>query len=201
MLPKPGFGSGIPAAADAAIVFVNRIAGEDMDHDTPGLPGDQDQLIIAVAAANPHTVAVLITDGPVTTPWLGDVEAVLRAWYDGRGMGTALAAVLFGDSDPSGRLPLTFPADATQGPGTTPATHPGSNGAVTYDEGISVGYRHYDSKGQQPRFPFGHGLSYAAFAHGSLEVTYDTTAKTVTMSVAVTNTGTREGTPRCSGRP
>ncbi|MFE9927285.1 glycoside hydrolase family 3 C-terminal domain-containing protein [Streptomyces sp. NPDC005774] len=69
-------------------------------------------------------------------------------------MGTALAAVLFGDSDPSGRLPVTFPADATQGPGGTPATYPGRNGAVTYDEGIAVGYRYYDAKGQQPRFPF-----------------------------------------------
>ncbi|MFI1722230.1 glycoside hydrolase family 3 protein [Streptomyces sp. NPDC020489] len=181
-------------AADAAIVFVNRIAGEDMDHDALGLPGDQDQLITAVAAANPRTVVVLNTDGPVSMPWLGDVEAVLQAWYGGRGMGTALAAALFGDSDPSGRLPLTFPADATQGPGTTPATYPGNNGAVSFDEGIAIGYRYYDSKGQQPRFPFGHGLSYATFAHGSLEATYRKSAKTVTLSVTVTNTGTRKGT-------
>lgn len=109
-------------------------------------------------------------------------------------MGTALAAVPFGDSDPSGRLPVTFPADAGQGPGTTPATYPGTNGTVSYDEGIAVGYRYYDAKGQQPRFPFGHGLSYTTFAHGSLEAAYDRTARLITLSVTVTNTGRRQGT-------
>jgi beta-glucosidase len=181
-------------AADAAVVFVNRVAGEAMDHERLDLPGDQNQLITAVAAANPRTIVVLNTDGPVATPWLNDVEAVIQAWYGGRGMGTALAAVLFGDSDPSGRLPVTFPADATQGPGTTPATYPGTNGAVSYDEGIAVGYRYYDAKGQQPRFPFGHGLSYASFTHGSLEASYDRATGNVTLSVAVTNTARRKGT-------
>ncbi|MGW5175363.1 glycoside hydrolase family 3 C-terminal domain-containing protein [Streptomyces sp. NPDC004082] len=190
----------IPAAvaaarrAEAAVVFVNRVAGEDMDHGHLGLPGDQDQLVTAVAAANPRTVVVLNTDGPVAMPWLPDVEAVVQAWYGGRGTGTALAAVLFGDSDPSGRLPVTFPADATQGPGTTPGTYPGTDGTVSYDEGIAVGYRFYDSRGQQPLFPFGHGLSHTTFAHGSLDVTHDRTARQVTVSVTVTNTGPREGT-------
>ncbi len=181
-------------AADAAVVFVNRVAGEAMDHERLDLPGDQNQLITAVAAANPRTIVVLNTDGPVATPWLNDVEAVIQTWYGGRGMGTALAAVLFGDSDPSGRLPVTFPADGTQGPGTTPATYPGTNGAVSYDEGIAIGYRYYDAKGQQPRFPFGHGLSYTSFAHGSLEASYAPATKNVTLSVNVTNTGRREGT-------
>ncbi|MFE6331951.1 glycoside hydrolase family 3 protein [Streptomyces sp. NPDC057798] len=181
-------------AADAAVVFVNRVAGEDMDHHGLGLPGDQDQLISAVAAVNPRTVVVLNTDGPVAMPWFGDVEAVVQAWYGGRAMGTALAAVLFGDSDPSGRLPVTFPVDAGQGPGTTPATYPGTNGTVSHDEGILVGYRFYDSKGQQPRFPFGHGLSYASFAHGSLQAAYDSGTRSVTLEVTVTNTGPRRGT-------
>ncbi|MEU1433757.1 glycoside hydrolase family 3 C-terminal domain-containing protein [Streptomyces sp. NPDC005786] len=181
-------------AADAAVVFVNRVAGEAMDHELLELPGDQNQLITAVAAANPRTVVVLNTDGPVATPWLNDVEAVIQTWYGGRGMGTALAAILFGDSDPSGRLPVTFPTDAHQGPGTTPATYPGTNGAVSYDEGIAVGYRYYDAKGQQPRFPFGHGLSYTSFAHGSLEAAYDQAARNVTLSVNVTNTGRHRGT-------
>ncbi|MFE3518228.1 glycoside hydrolase family 3 C-terminal domain-containing protein [Streptomyces sp. NPDC059166] len=181
-------------AADAAVVFVNRVAGEGMDHASYGLPGDQDQLITAVAAANPRTVVVLNTDGPVATPWLNDVEAVVQAWYAGRGAGTALAAVLFGDSDPSGRLPVTFPADAGQGPGTSPATYPGTNATVSYDEGIAVGYRFYDSKGQAPRFPFGHGLSYTTFTHGSPEAAYDPAAGTVTLTVTVTNTGRRQGT-------
>ncbi|MFD6532133.1 glycoside hydrolase family 3 protein [Streptomyces sp. NPDC060184] len=181
-------------AADAAVVFVNRIAGEAMDHAQLDLPGDQNQLISAVAAANPRTIVVLNTDGPVATPWLNEVEAVIQLWYGGRGMGTALAAVLFGDSDPSGRLPVTFPTDATQGPGTTAATYPGANGTVAYDEGIRVGYRYYDAAGRQPRFAFGHGLSYTSFAHGSLEVAYDRANRTVTLSVTVTNTGPRKGT-------
>ncbi|MFD3333208.1 glycoside hydrolase family 3 protein [Streptomyces sp. NPDC058700] len=190
----------IPAAvqaartADAAVVFVNRIAGEAMDHEQLTLPADQNQLITAVAAANPRTIVVLNTDGPVTMPWLNDVEAVVQAWYGGRGMGTALAAVLFGDSDPSGRLPVTFPAGPAQGPGTTAATYPGANATVSYDEGTAIGYRYYDAKGQQPQFPFGYGLSYTTFAHGSLEAAYNATAKTVTLSVTVTNSGNRQGT-------
>ncbi|MGV9455341.1 glycoside hydrolase family 3 protein [Streptomyces sp. NPDC003635] len=181
-------------AADAAVVVVNRVAGEAMDHERLELPGDQNQLISAVAAANPRTIVVLNTDGPVATPWLNDVEAVIQAWYGGRGMGTALAAVLFGDADPCGRLPVTFPADAGQGPGTTTATYPGTNGTVSYDEGIAVGYRYYDANGQQPRFPFGHGLSYTTFAHGSVEAAYDPTAQRITLGVTVTNTGRRQGT-------
>ncbi|MGW5639959.1 glycoside hydrolase family 3 C-terminal domain-containing protein, partial [Streptomyces sp. NPDC003832] len=190
----------IPAAvtaargADAAVVIVNRVAGEGMDHTDYALPGDQDQLIQAVAAANPRTIVVLNTDGPVATPWLDDVEAVIQAWYAGRAAGTALAAVLFGDSDPAGRLPVTFPADATQGPGTTPATYPGTNATVSYDEGTAVGYRFYDARKQEPRFPFGHGLSYTTFAHGSLEATYDAAARQVDVAVTVTNTGRRQGT-------
>lgn len=89
---------------------------------------------------------------------------------------------------------MTFPADATQGPGSTPATYPGTNGAVTHDEGIAIGYRYYDAKGQQPRFPFGHGLSYTSFAHGSPEAAYDQATRNVTLSVNVTNTGRRKGT-------
>ncbi|MFF9342618.1 glycoside hydrolase family 3 protein [Streptomyces sp. NPDC014773] len=190
----------IPAAvqaartADAAVVFVNRMAGEAMDHERLALPADQNQLITAVAAANPRTVVVLNTDGPVAMPWLNDVEAVVQAWYGGRGMGTALAAVLFGDSDPAGRLPVTFPAGTAQGPGTTPATYPGTNATVSYDEGTAIGYRYYDTKGQQPLFPFGHGLSYTSFAHGSLEAAYDAFTKTATLSLTVTNSGTRQGT-------
>jgi beta-glucosidase len=181
-------------AADAAVVFVNRVAGEGMDHDGYALPGDQDQLITAVAAANPRTIVVLNTDGPVATPWVNDVEAVVQAWYAGRGAGTAIAAVLFGDSDPAGRLPVTFPTDATQGPGTSPVSYPGMNGIVSYDEGIAVGYRFYDARKQEPRFPFGHGLSYTTFAHGSVEATYDKAAQQVTVEVTVANTGRREGT-------
>jgi beta-glucosidase len=96
-----------------------------MDRDSLALPGDQDALVSAVAAANPRTVVVLNTPGPVLMPWLDEVAAVLQVWYPGEQFGTALAAVLFGDDDPAGRLPVTFPASPDQGPGATPETYPG----------------------------------------------------------------------------
>ncbi|WP_329493561.1 glycoside hydrolase family 3 protein [Kitasatospora herbaricolor] len=180
-------------AADTVVVLANRIAGEDMDHGGLDLPGDQNQLIAAVAAANPRTVVVLNTDGPVAMPWLGSVAAVVQSWYGGQAMGTALAAVLFGDSDPAGRLPVTFPAAPAQGPGSTPATYPGDGTTVAYTEDIAVGYRYYDRNGQSPLFPFGHGLSYTSFALGDLTTSYDASAKLLTATVNVTNSGTRTG--------
>lgn len=189
----------VPAAveaargSDVAVIFVNRMAGEEMDHAGLALPGDQNQLIKAVAAVSPRTVVVLNTDGPVAMPWLDDVEAVVQAWYGGAGMGTALAEILYGDADPAGRLPVTFPVDGAQGPGVTPATYPGVGGAVSFAEGTSIGYRFYDARGQTPLHPFGHGLSYTTFALGALEVSYDTTARELTASVTVTNTGSRRG--------
>ena len=175
---QPPSASGIPAAveaarhADAAIVLANSAAGEGMDHTTLALPGDQDQLIDAVAAVNRRTIVVLNTGGPVLMPWLHQVEGVLQAWYPGQQFGAALASVLFGDSDPGGRLPVTFPADDTQGPAPTtrPERYPGINGEQRYDEGIFVGYRWYDQFRQQPLFPFGYGLSYADFRFRDLRV-------------------------------
>ncbi len=137
--------SGIPEAAEAAaeadvaVVVVNRVAGENMDHTSLALPGDQDALVRAVAAANPNTVVVLDTDGPVLMPWLDDVGAVVQAWYGGAEAGTALASVLYGDADPGGRLPLTFPAGEEQGPGASARTYPGVDGAVHYEEGPDIG--------------------------------------------------------------
>jgi beta-glucosidase len=108
-------------------------------------------------------------------------------------MGTALAAVLFGDADPAGRLPVTFPAGAAQGPGSTPATYPGDGTTVAYNEDINVGYRFYDRNGQSPLFPFGHGLSYTTFAVGDLSTSYDSATRTLTVAVTVTNSGSRTG--------
>ena len=115
---------------------------------------------------------MLNTGGPVLMPWLHHVEAVLQAWYPGQQFGAALASVLFGDSDPGGRLPVTFPASDAQGPAppTRPERYPGVNGEQRYDEGIFVGYRWYDQFRQQPLFPFGYGLSYADFRFGDLRV-------------------------------
>ncbi|MET7293841.1 glycoside hydrolase family 3 C-terminal domain-containing protein [Streptomyces griseoloalbus] len=157
------------------------------------MPGDQDRLIEAVAAANPRTIVVLNTDGPVATAWLNDVEAVVQAWCGGRGAGTALAPSCSATATrpPPGDLPRR----RHPGPGTTPATYPGTNGTVAYDEGIAVGYRFYGARKQEPRFPFGHGLSCTTtFAHGSMEATYDAAARQGTVEVTATNTGLRRGT-------
>ncbi|MFD4031189.1 glycoside hydrolase family 3 protein [Streptomyces sp. NPDC058637] len=194
--PKSLIPDAVAAArtSDAAVVVVNRVAGEDMDHGSLDLPGDQNKLIADVAAANPRTIVVLNTDGPVAMPWINDVEAVVQLWYAGRATGTALAAILFGDADPSGRLPVTFPVSESQGPGATPATYPGNGPTVSHGEGHLVGYRYYDAKNQSPLFPFGHGLSYTTFGLGSLETSYDTGSRTLTAAVTLTNAGTREGT-------
>jgi beta-glucosidase len=132
------------------------------------LQADQDLLIAAVAAANLNTVVVLNTGGPVAMPWLDDVAAVLEMWLPGDAQGPAIAGMLFGDLEPGGRLPVTFPADETQGAATQAYQMPGLIDPVTgalgdayFDEGIFVGYRYFDEYLQQPLFPFGYGLSYA----------------------------------------
>jgi beta-glucosidase len=208
--------SGIPAAveaarhADATIVLADVAQGEGMDRTTLALPGDQDALIDAVAAANRRTIVVLNTGGPVLMPWLHHVEAVLQAWYPGERYGAALAAVLFGDSDPGGRLPVTFPASDEQGPAPTtlPERYPGVNGEQRYDEGIFVGYRWYDQFRQRPLFPFGYGLSYADFRFADLRLRSDHGG--VVAWARVTNTSRRAGStvaqayvsfPRSTGEP
>jgi beta-glucosidase len=180
------------SASDVALVFVNDVTAEGMDRTSLALPGDQDQLIEAVAAANPRTIVVLHTAGPVLMPWLAQVAGVIEAWYPGQESGNAIAAVLFGDVDPSGRLPMTFPAGEDQGPATQLSQYPGVDGIVHYDEDIDVGYRYYDRFGQQPLFPFGHGLSYTSFSLDHLRVTRRHGGK-YRVSVRVTNTGAREG--------
>jgi beta-glucosidase len=202
-------------AADVAVVFVGHQVGEGWDRRTLRLPADQDDLIAAVAAANPRTVVVLVTGGAVTMPWLDRVAAVLEVWLPGDGFGTAAAALLYGDADPAGRLPVTFPADETQGPGVTAATYPGTttaNGAldtVRFDEDLAVGYRYYDQQGQTPLFPFGHGLSYARFTieDARVQSLRDGGAE---VRAQVRNGSTRAGTevvqvyigfPRAAGEP
>src|SRR5215469_7167978 len=193
--------SGIPAAvaaaraADVAIVFANDAQGEGMDRTSLSLPGDQDQLIEAVAAANRRTIVVLNTGGPVLMPWLHAVDGAVEAWYPGQTFGTAIAAVLFGDADPGGRLPITFPATDSQGPApvTQPQHYPGVNGVVSYDEGLDVGYRWYDATGQQPLFPFGYGLSYEHFAVSRMHAFYNPRSGEATVVARVTNTSSRPG--------
>jgi beta-glucosidase len=177
----------LAADSDVAVVFASHALGEGMDRRSLGLPGDQDALISAVAAANPRTVVVLNTGAPVLMPWLDEVSAVVQAWYAGQRFGEAIAAVLFGDADPGGRLPLTFPATPDQGPITRVEQYPGVGGDTRYDEGILVGYRWYDQTGQQPLFPFGHGLSYGDFRYGAPRLDLDERTGSVTVSVELTN--------------
>ena len=162
--------------ADVAVVFVGGRVGEGMDRETLALQNDQDALIEAVAAANPRTVVVLNTGGAITMPWLPKVAGVMQMWLPGDAQGPAAASLLFGDAQPGGRLPVTFPKDETQGPATTPAQYPGllaPDGALDearFDEGVLVGYRYWDARKQEPLFPFGYGLGYSTFTHEGISL-------------------------------
>jgi beta-glucosidase len=197
-------------AADLAIVFATQWTTEAQDVPNLSLPDGQDALIAAVAAAQPRTVAVMETGGPVLMPWLSRVPAVVQAWYPGQKGGEALANILTGRVNPSGRLPITFPASAAQPPRPAPvgldtlntlegqaAANPANASQyelksfpVDYVEGADVGYRWYERSGQRPLFPFGHGLSYTSFAYRNAKVTG---GAALTVSFDVVNTGRRAG--------
>lgn len=185
-------------SADVAIVMVGDRETEGRDH-TLTLAGNQDQLVEAVAAANPHTIVVLKTGSVVLMPWVDRVPAILEAWYPGEEDGNAVAAVLFGDVNPSGRLPLTFPQNLADLPAHTPEQYPGLNNTVDYSEGIFVGYRHYDGQNLQPLFPFGYGLSYTTFACENLAIKprnvsfQDNSNQVINVTLDVTDTGKRAG--------
>jgi beta-glucosidase len=179
-------------SADVAVVMVGDSEKEGHDRPNLSLSGNQDALVEAVATANPHTVVVLKTGAPVLMPWVGQVPSIVEAWYPGEEDGNAVAAVLFGDVDPSGKLPVTFPVAAGDVPASTPAQYPGVNGTATYSEGVFVGYRHYDQAGIAPLFPFGFGMSYTTFAFSRLTV-HAVPGDRVTVSALVTNTGHRAG--------
>jgi beta-glucosidase len=158
------------ASAQEAVVFANDVETEGADRSSLSLPGNADQLIEAVAAANPRTVVVLNTGAPVLMPWLSQVAGVVEAWYPGQDDGSSIARVLFGLTDPSGHLPVTFPASESQTPVATPQQFPGVDGQVDYSEGIDVGYRWYEANGISPLFPFGYGLSYTQFRYSGLHL-------------------------------
>ncbi|WP_250298566.1 glycoside hydrolase family 3 C-terminal domain-containing protein [Streptomyces sp. A 4/2] len=180
--------------SDVAVVYANDFESEGSDLANIDLPGDQNKLISAVAAANPDTVVVLNTGSAVTMPWLNEVRGVLEAWYPGQEAGHAIAELLFGDVNPSGKLPVTFPTSLDQVPASTSAQWPGTGGKVQYSEGLDVGYRWYDAKKLTPLFPFGYGLSYTSFRYSHLHVGQKLTdGGTLRASVDVTNTGSRRG--------
>jgi beta-glucosidase len=184
------------AEADAAVVVVgldNKWEGEGGDRVDMELPGRQAELVERVAAANPNTVVVVNAGSVVAMDWVDRVAAVLQVWYPGQEMGNALADVLFGDVNPSGRLPTTFPKRIEDNPAYL--NYPGENGEVLYGEGIFVGYRYYDRKRIEPRFAFGHGLSYTRFGYGELRLDRDRMAADgeLVASIEVTNAGERAG--------
>jgi beta-glucosidase len=195
------------SASTAVVVVSDDTESEAADRVSLSLPSAQNELVSAVAAANPRTVVVVDAGAPVTMPWLSQVSSVLDAWYPGESNGTALASVLFGQTNPSGHLPVTFPSSLSQVPASTPGEFPGTGGEVQYSEGIDVGYRYYDANNETPLFPFGYGLSYTTFAYSHLSVSprqvmngtsnpgtpacgcNGQSGKQVTVSAVVTNTG------------
>jgi len=181
------------AKAELVIVFATKWEGETYDSGSLALPQGQDELIAKLAAANPNLIVVLETGNPVTMPWLDRVKAIVQAWYPGQEGGKAIADVLTGKVNPSGHLPMTYPASLEQYPRValpglglpdkTPVT-------VEYSEGADIGYRAFARSGSKPLFPFGHGLSYTTFRLFGLSVAR---TKPLTLSFSVTNTGNRQG--------
>jgi beta-glucosidase len=175
------------ASCDVAVVVAAttpEVESEGFDRADLRLPGRQDELIAAVAAANPRTVVVVNTGSPVEMPWLGSVAAVLLTWFPGQEAGGALADVLFGDVEPGGRLPTTWPARLADAP-VTNVTPDG--GRLLYDEGPFIGYRAWERSGHAPAFWFGEGFGYTTWSYDSIA------AEGTTVTVAITNTGTRPG--------
>jgi beta-glucosidase len=205
----PATAAALAKSSDVAIVFVHQWESEGMDLDSLALPDHQDDLIAKVAAANPHTVVVVESGGPVTMPWVGQVSAILEAWFAGSAGSDAVANILFGDVNPSAKLPVTFPKSEADLPHPTivkpgPESLPNfmskepwkqiANGLapfpVNYDEGVKVGYKWYDAEKKPVLFPFGHGLSYTTYSYSNLKVT---PGKNPHVTFTMKNTGKRAG--------
>jgi beta-glucosidase len=224
----PAAAAATAAAADSVVVFGYQRMGEFSDIADLHLQGNGDRLVSAVAAANPSTVVVLQTGSAVEMPWVDDVDSILEVWYAGERMGPAVARLLFGDVNPSGRLPMTFPRSLADTPtATSPERYPGvfADGSTTrpagdttsirqvgYGERLQVGYRWYLAQDIEPLFSFGHGLSYTTFSYERLRVTPSSTAgrRSLRVSFRLRNTGDRAGTevaqvyvelPRSAGEP
>ncbi len=197
----PASAAALAKKSDVAIVFAYQWTSEDFDLPSLSLPDNQDALIAQVAAENPHTIVVLETGSAATMPWLNQVGGVLEAWYAGSKGADAVASILFGDVNPSAKLPMTFPRSEADLPHPKLLTPPpeerrGGRGEakttfeVHYDEGLKVGYKWYDAENKPVLFPFGYGLSYTTFSYSGLKVT---AGSETTVSFTVKNTGSRAG--------
>jgi beta-glucosidase len=202
----PAAAASLAKASQAAIVFVVQPMADGRDAATLSLPGDQDALVSAVAAANPHTIVVVETGGPVNMPWVDNVSAILAAWYPGIGGAPAIANILFGSVNPSAKLPVTFakseqdlPHPEIAGMSLMAQAAAGAGGGrgglppfdIPYTEGLKVGYKWFEAENKQPLFPFGFGLSYTAYAYSALKVSVS--GRDVTVTFSVKNTGKRAG--------
>ena len=203
----PASAAALAKASDVAIVFAYQWESEEIDLDNLSLPEHQDDLIAKVAAANPHTIVVLETGTAVTMPWVDQAGAILEAWYAGSRGAKAVANILFGDVNPSAKLPMTFPKREADLPHPTVVKPPKATldadaqgwrriaeglpaFQVSYDEGVKVGYKWYDAENKPVLFPFGYGLSYTTYSYSDLKVV---PGKTPLVSFTVTNTGSRAG--------
>jgi beta-glucosidase len=183
------------AAADVVLVMVGDSRAEGKDSDI-ALSGNQNALVAAMVSANPKTIVVVKSGSAVLMPWASQVPAILEAWYPGEEDGNAVADVVFGAVNPSGKLPMTFPAALADLPANTPSQYPSAASSsivtATYSEGLLMGYRSYDARNVTPLFPFGFGLSYTTFTYANLKVTPDPSGS-VTVEFDVTNSGGRSG--------
>jgi beta-glucosidase len=182
----------LAASSEAAVVVVHDVQTERHDRTSLALPGNQDALVSAVAAANRHTIVVLETGSGVLMPWLNSVSSVLETWYPGEQAGPSLVDLLSGRANPSGKLPVTFPASAAAMPANTAATFGGLHGRTVYEEGLNVGYRWYDSQQVTPAFTFGYGLSYTHFRFADLRTTPGA-AGGMSVTATITNIGHAAG--------
>ena len=180
-------------AATDAIIYVNLPEGEESDLTSLDLSAADETMIADVAAANPNTIVVINSGGPVVMPWLNGVAGVFENWYGGGETGAATAALIFGKVDPSGKLPVTFPVSLSQVPAQTTAQWPGTATGVVYSEGVDIGYRWYQSQNITPQFPFGYGLSYTKFAFSNLSVGAFNANGQATVTATITNTGSVAG--------
>jgi beta-glucosidase len=180
-------------AATDAIIYVSAPEGEESDLTTLDLSSADETMIADVAAVNPNTIVVINSGSPVVMPWLSSVAGVFENWYGGQETGAAMAALIFGTVDPSGKLPVTFPASLSQVPAQTQAQWPGTSAGVAYSEGVNIGYRWYQSQNITPAFPFGFGLSYTKFAFSNLKVGVFNASGNATVTATITNTGSVAG--------
>jgi beta-glucosidase-like glycosyl hydrolase len=180
-------------AATDAIIYVNLPEGEETDLTSIDLSATDESMIQQVAAANPNTIVVINSGGPVVMPWLNSVAGVFENWYGGQETGAAMAALIFGTADPSGKLPVTFPSSLSQVPAQTQAQWPGTSAGVSFSEGVNIGYRWYQSQNITPAFAFGYGLSYTKFSYSNLNVGAFNADGDATVTATVTNTGSVAG--------